>query len=473
MFKRVLLFLILPNVYAGQIQQILQTWQEDKDLKNAGIGFCAMDAKTSTIITQYNQQLALIPASTLKVVTTSAALGLLGADFRYETKIFYTGEFDKTTGVLNGDLIILGSGDPTLQSDYFTTDSSQITDKWALRLKDKGLKKINGNIVGDASCFERLIPNDWIWADIGNYFGAVPCGLSYADNKFKIIYETKQSGTTASLVAILPQYIQHPLIVDSDVSAKGSKDEAIVYGDPFSFSRTVKGTIPPEKKYYEIEAALPDPALLCAEMLKTSLIKKGITCENVITGSNYKKNDSPQNKQLLFTHYSPTLGQIVQRTNLHSNNQYCEALLKTLGKGSSAAGIEIVKNYWQQRGLNCTELFMTDASGLSRSNTITAHFQAQLLCKIYNDSLLYKTFNKSLPIAGKSGSMSQIGKKTFIENNMRAKTGYIGRVRAYCGFVTNKSGKDVVFSLLLNNYNCNASEARLKLEKFLIALGEL
>jgi len=98
---------------------------------------------------------------------------------RYETKLACTGTFDKKTGTLTGDLVIIGSGDPTLQSEYFYKDES-ITDKWAKALAEKGITKITGKIIADGSCFERAIPANWIWGDIGNYFGTSPCGLAFA-----------------------------------------------------------------------------------------------------------------------------------------------------------------------------------------------------------------------------------------------------------------------------------------------------
>lgn len=100
---------------------------------------------------------------------------------------------------------------------------------------------------------------------------------------------------------------------------------------------------------------------------------------------------------------------------------YCESILKTLGKGDSNKGLNFVKTYWFKRGLDTTEVYMDDASGLARIDGITTHFQASLLSKVYRDSSVYKNFNVSLPIAGKQGSMSSIGKAQFIENNMRAK----------------------------------------------------
>jgi D-alanyl-D-alanine carboxypeptidase/D-alanyl-D-alanine-endopeptidase (penicillin-binding protein 4) len=471
---RIIKFLFfVPFICSAQINAVLQEWKNDKDLKNASIGFSVLDVKTGSIVSEYNSHVSLVPASTLKIVTTAAALSLLGSGYRYETKLCYTGTFNKESGILNGDLIVVGNGDPSLQSENFVKDSSMITDQWAKIIKEKGIKKINGKIVADASCFERDIPDTWIWADIANYFGAVPCGLSFMDNKFKIIYDSDETGSKAKLTKITPQYYSTLINVSSNVTASGNEDQAIVTGDPFSYVKEIKGKIPPLKKNFEVEAALPDPALLCAERLCTSLLKSGVMCDQKSVCSNYKKNVSVVSRTILHNHYSPTLDNIVFYTNLKSNNHYCESLLRSLGKGSASKGIALVKNFFQKDGLDMSELYMVDASGLSRVNTVTTSFEANLLSHVTKDSVNYKTIIRSLPVAGKSGSMSNIGKNTFIENNMRAKTGYMNRVRAYCGYVTSKSGKDLAFSVIFNNYNCSAKDAKLKIEKFLVALGNL
>ncbi len=432
-----------------------------------------MNAKNSEIISEYNSHQLYIPASTLKIVTTSAAINLLGPNYRYETKLCYTGEFNKATGVLNGDLIIEGSGDPTLQSDNFSKDNVLVTDKWAKVLKEKGITEITGSIVGDGSCFGRDIPGNWTWEDINNYYAAAPCGLSYMDNKFKVLYNSGETGSEAKILSTFPNYLTKPYTLVSKVISQGTGDEAYAYGEPFSFTKEIKGTIPPNKTNYEVEVVLPDPALLCAEHLYTSLTQFGIKCKVNAASSTYEKKRTENQRQLLYTHYSPTLDRIIYFTNLKSNNHYCETLVLTIGKGDRNTGLNAINNYWFKRGLDSTEVYMEDGSGLSRINTVTAHYETSLLSKIYRDSATYKVFNPSLPLAGKQGSMSSIGKGRFIENNLRAKTGYVRRVRAYCGYVKTKSGKDLCFSILFNNYNCSAREAKIKIEKFLVALGEL
>ncbi len=463
----------MPLFFNAQISTVIEGWKADKDLKSATLSFCVIDTKTGEVIAELNSHQYVIPASTQKVITTGAALGTLGAGYRYSTKIYHTGTFSKETGIINGDIIIYGTGDPTLQSENFTKDTNQVTDKWAQVLKEKGVKEIKGKIIGDASFFDRSIPGNWIWADINNYFGVAPCGLSYNDNKFKIIYTSKEAGSKATVEKTIPAYCNGTICINSNVIAKGTEDDAFVFGDPFSYTKEVAGKIPPNKSNFEVEAALPDPALLCAEKFSNSLAKVGIKYNAKAIESNYKRPDSTITKQLLHSHWSPSLDRIIFFTNLKSNNHYCETILRSVGRGSMYLGIDAVKAYWQKKGLDVNELFMVDGSGLSRANTVTTNFQASLLNKIYNDSSLYKIFNASLPVAGKSGSMSNIGKGKLIENNMRAKTGYINRARGYCGYVRSKSGKDLAFSVLFNNYNCSAKDAKVKIEKFLVELGEL
>jgi D-alanyl-D-alanine carboxypeptidase/D-alanyl-D-alanine-endopeptidase (penicillin-binding protein 4) len=242
----------------------------------------------------------------------------------------------------------------------------------------------------------------------------------------------------------------------------------------------VKGTIPPNKKHYEVEAEMPEPALYFVNQLQTELKKNNLTSSDtklIVTENPNTYNTKPE--QLVYTHTSPKLEKIVYYTNVKSNNHYAESLLKTVGaaksgkQGTTANGISAVENYWKDRGIDINGLHMADGSGLSRANTITTKIQTSILSKIYRDSLMYPAFNASLPVAGKNGSMTSLCKGTFAEGNMRAKTGYINRARGYCGYVKTKSGKELAFSVLFNNYDCSPKEMKLKIEKLLVALVDL
>lgn len=467
-------FVLVSFGYYAQLPSVwLQSAQQNKALTQAVYGFEVVEIKTGKVLAEHQSHIALIPASTLKVVTTASALSMLGRNYVYTTKLLVRQK--PKDGILEGDLIIKGCGDPSLQSAYFYKDSNSVCYTWAQALKKSGVSKMTGNIIADASAFNRNLNPNWIWGDIGNYFGAAPNGLSFHDNKFSIFYKSEAVGSKATVVRHEPDYITTPLKINSSVLAKGSEDEAYVFGDPFGFTKEVSGVIPPNKTNYEVEASLPDPALLCAEWLAKAMKKEGIVLDEKKCQSSYQKNsaDTAQKYVELYAHTSPSLERMVYHTNIKSNNHYAESFLTTLGKGSALNGIGTVKNYWEKRGLDVSELFMVDGSGLSRANTVTPHFLAQLLLKMSKDSITYKAFYNSLPIAGKNGSMTNVGKGTFIENNMRAKTGYINRVRSYCGYVKTKSGKELAFSILMNNYTCSAKEAKMLLESFMTGLADL
>ena len=119
MNRSFLLLLLLPLFSSAQFNNFTEKWKLDADFKNASLGFTVIDANTSKIISEYNSHLSLIPASTLKIITTSAVLAILGPNYQFETKIAYSGNFNKENGILNGDIHIIGSGDPTFQSEFF------------------------------------------------------------------------------------------------------------------------------------------------------------------------------------------------------------------------------------------------------------------------------------------------------------------------------------------------------------------
>ncbi len=484
MKKIMLLFLYILSSQAytqTSVDAVLESYKKDKDLIHAAYSFCIMDAVDGKVIREFNSDLALIPASTMKIMTTSAALGILGKDFVYKTNFYSFQNTDSITKATTTNLLIKGSGDPSFNSSYFFAADSSFLNPVIQKIKTKGIKKINGSIIADASCFDNTIPSTWIWGDIGNYFGAGANGLSYRDNKFSLFYNSGALNTTAELESIAPLYFSKKMSIESNVTSSGSEDDAFVFGDPNGYKRKVTGTIPPNKKNYEVEAEMPEPGLFFLDQLQNELKKNNLSSVDVKLINNevlnYKYNKSVE--QLVYTHVSPRLEKIVFYTNTKSNNHYAESLLKTIGavksktQGSTTNGINAIENYWKERGVDVTGLHMVDGSGLSRANTITTKIQATVLSKIYRDSLLYTAFNNSLPVAGKNGSMTNLCKGTFAENNMRAKTGYINRARGYCGYVKTKSGKELAFSVLFNNYDCSAKEMKVKIEKLLVALVEL
>lgn len=202
------IFLLVQYFVNAQIgiDAVLDSYKKDKDLQHATYSFCVLDATSGKTIKEYNSELALIPASTMKIVTTSAALGILGKDYTYKTYFYSFTKTDSATGQNLNHLLVKGSGDPSFNSSYFYNNDSSFLNPIIQKLKTKGIKKINGSLIADGSYFDNAIPSTWIWGDIGNYFGAGANGLSYHDNKFSIFYNSGGQNTNAEIESIAPEY---------------------------------------------------------------------------------------------------------------------------------------------------------------------------------------------------------------------------------------------------------------------------
>ena len=466
--------------YSQSLNKEIENLKRDKNLKHATWSVYAVNSKTDSVIADYNGSISLIPASTMKIVTTGAALGMLGSDYVFKTQIQYDGLFDSISGILKGNIYIVGGGDPTLESTYFRDKKDSLTtiEKWALILKSKKIKRIEGAIIGDAEMFEdNIVPAQWIWGDIGNYFGAGASGLSYHDNKYIIRFKSGDIGSKTSINSIQPPL--EGLQFNNQVTAGGNDDSAFIYGSPYSLYRKAEGTIPPNKKSYEVEGSIPDPALACAQALEQALKRNGvIITQKATTAKKLKETDDYKtiNRKNLHAHYSPTLDKVVYWTNLKSVNLYAEHLLKFIsykktGFGTEAKGAQLITNYWKDRGVDVSGFYMADGCGLARANVITTKTEVQILMKMIKDKN-FDTFYKSFPVAGKSGSLGNLCEGTCAENNLRAKSGYISMARGYAGYVKNKKGDLICFSVIANNYECSATEMKQKLERILVAIAE-
>lgn len=499
------LFLISNSLFAqSSLKSQILKLQNDTDLAHASWSICVLDTKKDSVIAEYNSNLSLVPASTQKIITTSTALALVGWNFKYETSIEYDGKLDSAKGVLHGNLYIKGSGDPTLDSETFKkkSDTVPLTDQWAKIISAKGIKKIEGGIVADATAFEdETVPYGWIWGDMGNYYGAGASGLNFKDNKFGLFFQSgKKNGDSTVITKISPEIPQMKVL--NYVRSKGYSDNAYIYGSPYSLVRYVKGTIPINKTEYKIEGSVPDAPLFCAQSLDSSLRKAGITIEKKATSirkilpaseefistdigdsvvqhpaDTSGKNQKPKTRKKIYSHTSHTLEKIVYQTNIQSNNLFAETLLKTIAWkktkfGDDQTGIDIVTNYWKQKGVDMKGFYMGDGCGLSRFNAVSTKQLSEILRTITQDSLLFKKFYDSLPIAGKSGSLGKLCKGTPAENNLRAKSGYMSRVRSYAGYVTSKKGTLLSFAIIVNNYDCSPAQMKDKLEELMIAISE-
>jgi D-alanyl-D-alanine carboxypeptidase/D-alanyl-D-alanine-endopeptidase (penicillin-binding protein 4) len=413
----------------------------------------------------------LIPASVTKVFSTASALYILGKVKTFKTLLEYDGSID-SNGILYGNIYIKGGGDPSLGSPLFNKDNPlQFIQNWVSVIKNKfGIKEIKGTVMADVSIFDNNIPGGWAWGDIGNYYGAGTHALSIYDNTYELEFDTRnpQNPILKNIFPKLPEYV---LINDLETSSKQS-DNSIIYGYPDTDERIIKGSIPAGKTSFKVKGATPSPDKLVVWLMKEELKKQHVLFAN----DTFMVKDNKERK-LLYEHSSPTLADIINQTNMKSINSYAECLLNQIAltkyaQGSTIAGLEVMYQFLKNNLLNTDGLYLTDGSGLSRSNAISALHLVQILQLIYKDKNNFEVFKKSLPVAGKSGSIANICKGTPAEGRVFAKSGYMTRVRSYAGYVTTLKGEEIAFAVIVNNYNCSPAEMKAKLEKLFIALAE-
>jgi D-alanyl-D-alanine carboxypeptidase/D-alanyl-D-alanine-endopeptidase (penicillin-binding protein 4) len=493
---------IIKDLAIGKVQEII----DERILKNASVSFYAVNLNTKEVIYAINPYTSLIPASSLKIFTTATGLEILGADFKFQTRIQHDGIINRN-GTLLGNIYILGEGDPTLGSRMFKEyySESYFIDTWAHAIKTKGIRRIKGSVIGDTKVNEDYTPPDtWVVEDLGNDYGAVYSELSIFDNMYEILFMSNPIDQhKLDIVQIDPQIPKEFKIINR-LKKVGDKSQFCVYGIPYKNTRIIKGTIPQDRLTLVIKASIPDPAYWAAYTLNNELKKQKIKIEKKPTTTRrekefllYKGNLQSEIRQIkrknvkyqkskkhvtkdenirtdLYINYSPPLKDIVSITNQESNNLYAEHIINQVGlhitgKKDTENGIKAAMDFWFTTGMDLTGMFLHDGSGLSRHNAITTKQLVDILCYM-KTSKNFDAFYHSLPIAGETGTLKYSFTKAPLKGNLKAKTGSMKRVLSYTGYCTTTSGAEIAFSLIVNNYNGLSQDLKAEVEKLLIEL---
>ena len=457
-----------------EINKALDLLQTYKEFKTSSIAFLAIDINTGETIAELNSNTSLKPASTLKLLTTATALEVLGSNYKYKTKIEYTGIIDSMTKTLHGDIYITGGGDPSLGSEYFEkTKNHAFLLNWVRAIKEIGINSINGCIIADASILQNdNIPPSWSWINIGNYFGAAPNGLTIFDNLYRIYFNTgSEIGGSTKINRIVP-YIPDLSLTNRSKAAHIWYDKSNIFGAPYTYHRDIRGELPVNKKDFAIKGSIPDPAYLAAYTLDSLLRNKGIFISENPTTVRLTNKTLDTNKTLIHTTLSPTLNNIIYQTNQKSINLFAEHFLLEIALkmgaiSSTEIALDSLVSFWKSKGMDTQGLFLSDGSGLSQYNAITAQQMVFLLKYMKTKSTEFPSFERSLAIAGKTGTLEFMFKNTVSENLLIAKSGTIDHVKAYAGYTRNKSGREITFYIMINNYTGETSLTTKRIENLL------
>ena len=440
-------------------------------LKTASYSIYAIDAKSGQTVLESPQK-SLSTASVMKLFTTAASLKILGPGYTFSTQLYQSGKLDSSTGILTGDLILKGGGDPAFYSTWFVEQYKNCFENWISQLKKNGIKKINGNLLLDLSFTGHAnIPGGWVWEDIGNYYGAGVSALTYKDNQYEIHFTSPAaSGMKVSIKEICP--VMADLVPENRVtSSLLSGDRTIVYNAPGSNHPVVEGTIPVGQADFVIKASMPDPPLAAGLTFMEKLKAGGLE----ITGDLRKlAANEDADRTLVGIQLSPPLKDLIVPLNKESLNLFAEHLLCEIGRvkygeASTDKGVEALHLFCREEGIDTLGFYPADGSGLSRSNALTAKTLVETIHLMERGPYRDIFFN-SMPVAGVDGTLHNAFKGTPLEKNVAAKTGSMARVRSLAGKLTTKNQKTILFAILINNFDLTSAEASQLLEKIVLSL---
>jgi len=417
----------------------------DEQAKHAIVSLCVLDANTGKTLYAKNEQVGLATASTLKTITAATAFSILGKDFQFQTTLAYTGTIT-ADGTLKGNLIIIGSGDPTLGSWRYQNKENAVLSTWVTAIKAAGIKKIEGSVIGDDRIFgTQTTPEGWVWQDIGNYYGAGTSGLAWRENQFDI--HLRPGNSTADEVKVVKTvpatpYVQ--IVNELKTGASGTGDRCYAFLPPYSNVAYLRGSWGLGIGKTGISVALPDPAFDCAYRLQDTLKRLGIAANQQASTTRLMALNNqviPSITQKISTVSSPTLSEITYWFLKKSVNLYGESLLKTIaiksGKmGNTSKGAETEINFWADKGIDRSALNIIDGSGLSPGDRITTSAMASVLFQAQKESW-FPDYYKAFPEY----------------NGMKIKSGTINDVSAFAGYHTDAAGNKYIVVININNYS--------------------
>lgn len=425
-----------------------------------------------TVLYDRNGHKNLTPASNLKLYTSAAALETLGEDFTYETRLDAIGAVS-AEGVLDGDLVMVGSGDPSFGAWHpdERRDSRRLLARWAAAVRNAGIQEVRGDVIGDGRCFtaEYYCP-EWPYDDLVFWYGAGSSGLAIEENAYRITIRAGEKPGDPATVTWTPPTDYLTVINEVKTVAAGVESTAdSVLQQVEGNVKRVAGVISLDKKEINERGSVWDGPRYAAHLFREALVRAGVTVRGQAVNARslpdtarFDRAEAPA-RRTLATYTSPPMRELVKVINKPSHNFFADQIQRTLGlrvrgEGSFSAGAKVVKEWLAATGAPEPQSFtMYDGSGLARSNMVQPRQTCHLL-RHMSRSKAARAFRESLPVAGVDGTISTRMKDPRLQGKVRAKTGYISNTRCLSGYVTDADGEELVFSMMCNHYLVPTSE---------------
>jgi D-alanyl-D-alanine carboxypeptidase/D-alanyl-D-alanine-endopeptidase (penicillin-binding protein 4) len=436
--------------FADTIDQILT----DPRLDGAQAGVVVADAATGDVLYERSPEDRLMPASNSKLLTSAAALDILGPDYTYATEVRSEGRV--RGGSLHGDLYLRGTGDPTLLYEDYQSLAGQ--------LADSGVRRIKGDLIADDTRFddERF---HWGWnvSDEQYYYGAPISALTVApdtDYDAGTVIVTIAPGDEVGDPAKVSVFPDSGFVTIENTAVTGAEGS----GRSVPLNRkhgedviTVSGSIAVDAAPTSAWRAVWDPTGHAAAVFETAMAEEGIK----VHGTTRLGRATPDGARLLASHESMTVAELLNPFMKLSNNGHAEVLIKTMGyettgSGGWSAGTAAAENALAEWGMDDSVYVLADGSGLTRRNWVSADQFTTMLLAV-QDEEWFDTWYQELPIACESdrfvgGTLRSRMCGTPAAGNAHAKTGSLTGATGLSGYVTDADGRELVFSIVINYY---------------------
>ena len=458
------------------VQQVVQQLQQDSLFQDAAVGILVTDPQGNEVAS-WNPDMPLLTASTMKTITTGTALVALGPDYRFTTRIAYSGEVSR--GTLYGNLYIIGGGDPTLGSlDSLATPIDSVFTHWAQALKKAGINRINGTLVADDRFFtHEVIPGTWSWGNLNSTSGVGPSGLSFYENRFRAtLFPGLREGDKVIIRNEYPFFPDMQFDNRLTTGASRSRSRTSVRNSDITPIIQLTGSVAAGVDSVAIAGSNKFPPLSCAWQFDKFLNKSNIVTTQTIRMIDPKQDPKTESLTLVASWDSPKLNDIIWVTNHISNNFFAETILKTLGKECTGVGAYdsayvAVNRVLRQMNVPLRGLTMADGSGLSRQNYVSARFFCNYYSKM-KESPFFPQFFESFPVPGGFGTLRTVIVNAPNKERIHAKSGTLANVRCYAGYVDAPSGI-YTFAIMVNNYSATQAQIQVGVERFMTSLTEL
>jgi serine-type D-Ala-D-Ala carboxypeptidase/endopeptidase (penicillin-binding protein 4) len=452
-----------------QLKQDITTATMAPGVQRAAWGIVVHSLDRNERVFELNPRMLLVPASATKLISVASAAAAVGWDFTFETSVRATAPI--VDGTLRGDLLIVGSGDPSIDGR-----AGQPLSPWIDALKTQGLRRIDGRVIGDDDAVDEPRPQlAWAWDDLGYQTGALFGALNLSENRMVVTVSPGDSRDFFATLSVEPSAVSRPLRNRVITGPPGSIQMLWPEQRPGEPYLTIAGSIPWGAPSAQLAVSVGNPTSSFAAAFRDALIARGID----VTGEAYDVDDvalSPgwKDAESLYTYRSPTLATIAQPLLKDSINLYGEAALRlNAARGVLAtndAALEGLRARLTAWGIPPDGWQIVDGSGLSRRNAVAPETFVSILQRMYDGSGT-SPWMTGLPVAGRDGTLAGRMKGTPAENNVRAKTGTMSNIRTLAGYARTRDGGTFAFAIMTNSFEGSGAAANEAIDRIAVRLA--